>query len=210
MKLKRFFLSLVILPLVAMPAQAQLAIESVILKNPQYTDVLKIGIDTVNQTISLERCFAHSTETNNCQMIGKAMPIAEIENIHTQLDSQFNATFAGAFLSSITYFGVISFCLAKGKCSGLMSFLFQPGGKIDWGLWIAIGFAGAGGALGFSYADTGAGDYEAVLQIQAAVEEALNREDNEQGDLVLETQASLNKIVESFSMLQLLIKSNAN
>ena len=145
-------------------------------------------------------------------MIGTAMPIAEIENIQTQLDSQFNYTAAGAMLGAATFFGVVFLCIAKSKCAPFMSKIFSDGTKrnIDRGIWFALGSGAVGGVVGSSYADTGASDYKAVLQIQAALEQALSRDDNEQGDLVLETQASLNKIVESFSMLQLLIKSNAN
>jgi hypothetical protein len=209
MKLKKLFITIVLLSFVNLSfAQTQSSVETVILKNPNFTDVLRIGIDTANGTVSVERCFDYSFEKANCQMIGAAMPMAEIENVRAQLDSQFNATATGAVVATATYFGVISFCLAKGKCSGLMNTLFQSGGKVDWGLWLAIGTGVAGGALGSSLGDTGAGEYASVLQIQEAIEKALDRDDSEEGALIVETQASLNKIVESFSMLQLLISTD--
>jgi hypothetical protein len=208
MKLKKLIATIVLLPFASLCfAQTQPSMETVILKNPNFTDVLKIGINTANATVTVERCFGSSFEKANCQRIGGAMPIAEIENVRAQLDSQFNATATGAFVATATYFGVISFCLAKGKCSGLMSTLFDFKTKIDWGLWLAIGSGVAGGVIGSSLSDTGAGEYASVLQIQEAIEKALDRDDNEKGALVVETEASLNKIVESFSMLQLLVST---
>lgn len=212
MNFKSQIWSLVLAPMVALSSlQAKAETEYVILKNPEFTDVLKIGFDTKKETVSVERCFDYSHQALNCQQIGKAMPIAGLESVQDQISKKGNYISGGAVLAGITYFGVMSLCMAKNKCAGFQNLIFPTQKKsIDWGLYLGLGAGVAGGVAGAYLGDGELTDSRDVLQIKSAIDQALQREDQEIGALVVETGASLNEIAESFSMLQLLMSQTKN
>lgn len=209
MKRKRLFLSLALIPFVALSSiQASADTEYVILKNPEFTDVLKISIDTSKETLSMERCFEFESQKSNCKKIGKTMPISDLQKVHDQLNTKSNYIIGGAVLAGATYFGIVSLCIAKSKCKSFQNLIFpimNPKDKFDWGLWLGLGSSAAGATLGTYLGDGELTETSSVLHIKSAIEKALNRDDEEEGSLVVETEASLKEIVESFSMLQLLL-----
>lgn len=210
MSLKRLFLSAAVIPMLMQPyAHAQDEIDYVVLKNPNFTDELKISIDPKQESFTLERCRLDlARNLYSCQKVGESLSFSQLEKVQDQLNSRANSMAGGAVLAAVTFFALTGFCFAKAKCAKAERFIFPGETGNEWGLFIASGAAVAGASLASYLSDTKATSVKAVLELKDAIEQSMERNDQESGALVVETQASLKEIVESFSLLQLLIKQN--
>ena len=199
MSLKRLFLSLTVIPLFTLAStHAQAEIEQVVLKNPNFTEELKISIDTSSETFSLEKCRLDLlSNIYKCQKVGEKLSVSQLEKVQDELHLRGNAIVGGATLSAITFLIVSGVCVSKGKCQALERFMFPARRQIEGVIFVVPGAALAGGSLAAYLTQTNASQVTPILHLNSAIAQALERDDQETGDLVIETEASLKEIVES-------------